>query len=392
MRSVILLSRLLSVCLLLVILTPVVLLSPGCVTQKKIEAWERDSTSIFSTHPSRPFKYGYAYTKEECSYYFLRDATDYNLRPGDIVADVGGASGYISGALSTLIDSVTFYVQDIDTASLNRSQFDKMVAHYNSVRGTPQTNSFHFVIGNDTATKLPDGIFDKVILRSSLHEMYFPAHIIRDLHSKLKRGGTVIVDEFFASPYSRRHHEGCGIRAATAQQMIDFFEHQGYYLTGASEPLYSTDNVLTFSEKQELSKAFYKKKDVVDAYVSRLETLYISKISKDEKNTQEMAKLMKENMHNINTVYSTLETYIRTIGWDMLDVKKPKSALNIFLMNKELYPNSAEIYYDLGTAYLETKQYREALASFEQYTALEPEYNREDIQFALNKIRKKMGK
>lgn len=391
MRSLIVRTWLFSVCLL-VSLMPVVFLAPGCVTQKKMEAWESDSTAIFSTHPSRPFKYGYAYTKEECGHYFPHKVANYHLKPGDVVADVGGASGYISGALSTLIDSVTFYVQDIDTESLNRSQFDKMVAHYNSVRTTPQTNFFHFVIGNDTATKLPEGIFDKIVLRSSLHEMYFPMQIIHDLHSKLKRDGIVIVDEFFASPYSKRHHDGCGIRAITALQMIEFFEHEGYYLTGVSEPLYSTDNVLAFSEKQEVSKAFYKKKEVVDAYVARLETLYSSKVSKDEKNTQAIAKVLSKNMHNISTVYSTLETYIRTIGWDMLDVKKPKSALNIFLMNKELYPNSAEVYYDLGMGYLENKRYEEALNSFEQYASLEPDYNGEDIDVVLNKIRSKLGK
>jgi len=82
-----------------------------------------DSTAIFSTHPSRPFKYGYALTKEQSLETFEERYAGYDLKRGEVMAGAGAASGWIMAALSVTLDSISFYMKGIDTKYLNSYQF-----------------------------------------------------------------------------------------------------------------------------------------------------------------------------------------------------------------------------------------------------------------------------
>ena len=132
-----------------------------CNSDKTLRSKKRDkSDALFSYSRKKPFKYGYAYTLEECKN-FADIAKEYGIKKGDIIADVVAASGYTDGAMSLVCDSVTFYIEDINKVYLNQKELNKMVKYYSEIRKTPQTNKFYFTIGNERRTNLPDSIFQE---------------------------------------------------------------------------------------------------------------------------------------------------------------------------------------------------------------------------------------
>lgn len=121
----------------------------------------------------------------------------FDFKEGDIIADIGAGEGKYEGAFSLLFDSIHFYIEDIDQKTLTQNNLNKMVKHYSSIKGFPQTNKFQLCIGTEKATNLPDGVFDKIIMLSSFHEFTFMNEMIDDISKKLKQDGKVyIVDAF----------------------------------------------------------------------------------------------------------------------------------------------------------------------------------------------------
>ena len=93
-----------------------------CLAQDKRDKYDNpDITSMYSSHPGRPFKYGYPYKRDEIFETFEEDFHIYCIKSGDIVAEIGAASGWLEGVFSVFSDSVTYYVQDIDTVVLNKT-------------------------------------------------------------------------------------------------------------------------------------------------------------------------------------------------------------------------------------------------------------------------------
>ena len=50
-----------------------------------------------------------------------------SFRAGEVIADIGAGNGYLEGMLSVYNDSLTFYIQDIDTTICNPEQVGKEV-------------------------------------------------------------------------------------------------------------------------------------------------------------------------------------------------------------------------------------------------------------------------
>ena len=86
------------------------------------------------------------------------------FRRGEIIADIGAGNGYIEAMLSMFHDSLTIYIQDIDTSVCNQSAINVVMDFYQEVNGRPFTNKFVVVNGTDTDTNLPDSAFDKILM------------------------------------------------------------------------------------------------------------------------------------------------------------------------------------------------------------------------------------
>ncbi|MDX2442197.1 MAG: class I SAM-dependent methyltransferase [Bacteroidales bacterium] len=115
------------------------------------------------------------------------------FKKGEIIADIGAGNGYIEAMLSIFNDSLTFYIQDIDTSVCNQISINEVVDFYQEVNGRPFTNKFIVVNGTDTETNLPDSTFDKILMMRTYQYLKEPRKFIMDVRENLKDNGLFYV-------------------------------------------------------------------------------------------------------------------------------------------------------------------------------------------------------
>lgn len=115
------------------------------------------------------------------------------FKPGDTIADVGAGNGYIEAMLAVLHDSLTFYIQDIDSTVCNAEAIDSVVSFYQKVKGKPINSKFITVCGTDLETHLPVDAFDKILMLWTYPYFKNPIAIMTDLRQKLKNDGLLYI-------------------------------------------------------------------------------------------------------------------------------------------------------------------------------------------------------
>lgn len=116
-----------------------------------------------------------------------------SFKKGEIIGDIGAGNGYLEAMLSMFHEDLTFYVQDIDSAVCNPASMNAVVNFYQEVHGQAFTNRFVNVIGTDTDTRLPDRIFDKILMLWTYQYLKYPREFMLDLRENLKEGGLLYV-------------------------------------------------------------------------------------------------------------------------------------------------------------------------------------------------------
>jgi hypothetical protein len=112
-----------------------------------------------------------------------------NLMKGDVIADIGAGNGSLEAMLSIFHDSLTFYIQDIDSSVCNQKSINEVFNYYQNVKGKSFTNKFIAVKGADNKTNLPNDTFDKIIMLWTYQYLKNPEGIMTDLRLKLKHDG-----------------------------------------------------------------------------------------------------------------------------------------------------------------------------------------------------------
>lgn len=115
------------------------------------------------------------------------------FKSGETVADIGAGNGYIEAMLSIFHDSLTFYIQDIDSTVCNQKAINEVVSFYQNIKGQPILNKFITVIGSDNETNLPNDIFDKILTLWTYQYFKNPKVIMTDLRLKLKDDGLLYI-------------------------------------------------------------------------------------------------------------------------------------------------------------------------------------------------------
>jgi len=115
------------------------------------------------------------------------------IKKGEIIADIGAGNGHLEAMLSMFYDSLTFFIQDIDTVICNQKAIDKVVADYQGINNKPFTNKFIAVYGADNETNLPDDTFDKILILWAYQYFKNPQAIMTDLRLKLKTDGFMYI-------------------------------------------------------------------------------------------------------------------------------------------------------------------------------------------------------
>jgi len=355
------------------------LLGQSCISIRlaKIEKRARqDSTGIYSTHPSRPFKYGYAIKREEVEDYKI-DLLRTGIKNGETVASVGAASGWQEGIFSVMTDSVHYYVQDIDTVCLNQDQFSKVVHYYDSLRERPQTNSFHWQLGKATNTLLPDHTFDRIIIINAFHEIYKAKNsdrIIMDIRDKLLSHGSVVVSDETANIYKGNLHEGCNQVATKASVTIELFKKHGFYLTGMTEPENSFFNDLTFELDETKGDRFEQKRETVRPWMELLDRFHEKTTYEDSVQTNIIIARTKPRLKELEEVYPYISDYLTSIANELpYKIKNIPYIKNILRANLVLFPQSVNTNIFMGEVYEYEKDYESAKRCYETALTQQPE-------------------
>lgn len=348
-----------------------------------------DPNDIISINPSRPFKYGFAYSlkQSEC---LRKELNTYNIQKGDVVAEVGAASGWREGVYSVMTDSVTYYVQDIDTVFLNQKQLNNMVKHFSSVRPTPQTNTFKMVIGTEQKTNLPDNTFDKIIITNVYHELVYPITIITDLIPKLKPNGVLIIEDKFSNQYRKTWHSGCNKVGPNISELIKNNEALGLYLINATAPLSSHENTLFFSKNKQNVDGFILKTQAVSKYITISDRLNLPATYSDSTECKNITLSIQPYLKEIEKVYPDYATYFSSLV-NALNQKRKTTDKSINISNAALilYPNAAVLYENLSDFYFTNKNYPMALKNMQKAVNLDSS-NKEN-KITLNVIKRLTG-
>jgi SAM-dependent methyltransferase len=156
----------------------------------------------------------------------------YDFRPGQTVASIGAQCCHWEAAYAACTDSISFYLEDIDTFYFKKKQADFAWNYYAGLRGRPMTCDYKMVIGNEKSTFLPEHSFDKIIIINSFHEFTFPAEMLADIKTKLKPGGILYIDEALPRRPGQLHSV-CKKPMLTEEEMVALLAKNGYeYVDG----------------------------------------------------------------------------------------------------------------------------------------------------------------
>ena len=123
-----------------------------------------------------------------------------NLKPSDVVADIGAGTGYFTFRLSRAVRQGKVYAVDIQPEMLAiLEQRKKNLKAENVI-------PFH---GSERDTKLPAASVDVVLLVDAYHEFSYPREMMESIVRSLKPGGRVVQIEYRAEdhdvPIKRLH-------------------------------------------------------------------------------------------------------------------------------------------------------------------------------------------
>ena len=169
---------------------------------------------------------------------FKRQNEFLGLEKGMTFADLGASSGYYDGAMAVFLDSVTFYLNDIDQHCLNQKNLNKVLRYYSKLKGSSvqASNPFHYVIGTTKHTNLPENAFDVIFSNATVHVLEYPDSILTDLHKNLKQNGHFFIrDEFmYNGEIKKCGSKKCGHFLLQYEPFIKLMNRNGFALKGES--------------------------------------------------------------------------------------------------------------------------------------------------------------
>jgi len=151
----------------------------------------------------------------------------YGFQEHDTIASIGAGWGRWEVAYGTLIDSLVFYLEDIDEEKLNEQELRFNLDYYSKLKGSPVNSQFFIRIGDETSTHLPANAFNKVLVINAFHEFSDKEGMIENIYQILKNNGYLLLNEFAAFE-SGDKHLGCGNTIYTEEEIVNFFTEQGF--------------------------------------------------------------------------------------------------------------------------------------------------------------------
>jgi len=156
----------------------------------------------------------------------------YDFRSGQTIASIGAQCCHWEAAYAATTDSVTFYLEDIDSSKFKKSQVEFAWSYYATLRGRPMTSDYKMIFGDKRTTSLPENTFEKILVINSFHEFSFQSEMLADIKKKLKPNGILYIDEALPKRQGQLHGI-CNKPMFTNEETIAVFEKYGFeYVDG----------------------------------------------------------------------------------------------------------------------------------------------------------------
>lgn len=176
-----------------------------------------------------PFNCGYAFTKKEhVAEYFAPEIRAVDYQPGDSVAFIGASNGYRAAMLAMLVDSIHFYLQDIDTFCLNNPEVRNVWNYYEGLNGVPLKSSYELYLGDEHGTGLPKGKMEKVVITATFHHFSDTLGMLADLKGILKPEGRLYIIENVVEVAGEKRKKLCNHPLYTEEGLRRLFEKSGF--------------------------------------------------------------------------------------------------------------------------------------------------------------------
>ena len=121
-----------------------------------------------------------------------------DFQKGDLIVDIGAGNGWFDLALSDQTDSLTFYLEEIDSLKINPEKLENDIQKFSEVIGKSITNTFIQTLGNEKSTGLDTEFFDHALLIDTYHHFSYSEAMISDIHRILKPEARLLVYELIA--------------------------------------------------------------------------------------------------------------------------------------------------------------------------------------------------
>lgn len=110
-----------------------------------------------------------------------------NLKPTDVVADIGAGTGYLSFRIAQKVPSGKVLAVDIQP---------EMLDIINSLKEEKGISNVEPILGTITDPKLPLNSVDLVLMVDAYHEFSHPYEVMQGIVKSLKPGGRVVLVEY----------------------------------------------------------------------------------------------------------------------------------------------------------------------------------------------------
>ncbi len=110
-----------------------------------------------------------------------------NLKPTDVVADIGAGTGYFSFRISPRLPEGKVLAVDIQPEMLDIIEFLKKENNISNVEP---------ILGSVTDPNLPDESVDLALMVDAYHEFQYPREVMEGVVRALKPGGRVVLVEY----------------------------------------------------------------------------------------------------------------------------------------------------------------------------------------------------
>jgi CubicO group peptidase (beta-lactamase class C family) len=264
--------------------------------------------------------------------------------------DVGGmytARGVGSQVISVLPGANMVIVQRVDTYLGKRARFNKKLVRLILAAkvSEPKPNPGLIPLQNIPSYKRPD----ITTLKPRVIKKYLKEYQVGDQKFVVKKSNGYLVAE---SPAGQTFH------LLPVSKTLFFVEDAGVYT------LIETD----------------KKGTPVGLVV--LPSLGTANLYSDIKKigAQGAIKAYKEKRKHHKDTYTFTEAELNRLGYQLLQMKETKAAIQVFKLNVELYPDSFNVYDSLGEAYMENGDIQLAIDNYKKSLQLNPRHKHAEEQ------------